>query len=131
MARRREKRECRAVVLEPNAAGTDIGAEEIYVAVPPDRDEDSVRRFSSFTGDLHALADWLERCGICTGGHGVHRSLLDSAVSDSGIQRARSLSGQRALLKKCSGPQERRFRLPVDSVFALGGIAEGQFPSAQ
>jgi len=38
MARRREKRECRAVVLEPDAAGIDIGAEEIYVAVPPDRD---------------------------------------------------------------------------------------------
>lgn len=66
MARRREKRECRAVVLEPNAAGIDIGAEEIYVAVPPDRDENSVRRFSSFTGDLHALADWLVRCGIRT-----------------------------------------------------------------
>lgn len=66
MARRREKRECRAVVLEPKAAGIDIGAEEIYVAVPPDRDENSVRRFSSFTGDLHALADWLLRCGIRT-----------------------------------------------------------------
>jgi hypothetical protein len=30
-----------AVVLEPDAAGIDIGAEEIYVAVPPDRDEES------------------------------------------------------------------------------------------
>jgi hypothetical protein len=38
MAKRREKRECRAVVLEPDTAGIDIGAEEIYVAVPPDRD---------------------------------------------------------------------------------------------
>jgi hypothetical protein len=27
------------VTLEPDAAGVDIGAEEIYVAVPPDRDE--------------------------------------------------------------------------------------------
>jgi len=53
-------------VLEPNAAGIDIGAEEIYVAVPPDRDEDSIRRFSSFTCDLHVLADWLVRCGIRT-----------------------------------------------------------------
>jgi transposase len=63
MARRRE---CKAVVLEPDAAGIDIGAEEIYVAVPPDRDEDSVRRFSSFTCDLHALADWLTQCRIRT-----------------------------------------------------------------
>jgi transposase len=66
MAKRREKRECRAVVLEPDAAGIDIGAEEIYVAVPPDRDEESVRRFSSFTCDLHALADWLVQRGIRT-----------------------------------------------------------------
>src|SRR6202163_1121423 len=66
MAKKREKRECKAVVLEPDAAGIDIGAEEIYVAVPPDRDEESVRRFSSFTCDLHALADWLEQCQIRT-----------------------------------------------------------------
>jgi len=66
MAKRREKRECRAVVLEPDAAGVDIGAEEIYVAVPPDRDEESVRMFSTFTCDLHALADWLVQCRIRT-----------------------------------------------------------------
>jgi transposase len=66
MAKRGEKRERRSMVLEPNAAGIDIGAEEIYVAVPPDRDEESTRRFSSFTGDLHALADWLGRCRIQT-----------------------------------------------------------------
>jgi transposase len=66
MAKRREKRECRTVVLEPDAAGIDIGAEEIYVAVPPDRDEQSIRRFSSFTCDLHALADWLVQCRVRT-----------------------------------------------------------------
>jgi len=64
MAKRKEKQERRSVVLEPDAAGIDIGAEEIYVAVPPDRDEQSTRRFSSFTGDLYALADWLGRCRI-------------------------------------------------------------------
>jgi len=53
--------------LEPDAAGIDIGAEEIYVAVPPDRDEQSTRRFSSFTCDLHALADWLVQCRIHSG----------------------------------------------------------------
>ena len=41
-------------VVEPDAAGIDVGAEEIYVAVPRDRDQESTRRFSSFTGDLHA-----------------------------------------------------------------------------
>ncbi|MBF8300867.1 MAG: family transposase, partial [Acidobacteria bacterium] len=32
-------------VLETNAAGIDIGAREIFVAVPPDRDEHPVRVF--------------------------------------------------------------------------------------
>jgi serine/threonine protein kinase len=36
MAKRKEKQERRSMVLEPNAAGIDIGAEEIYVALPPD-----------------------------------------------------------------------------------------------
>jgi hypothetical protein len=36
MAKRREKRERRSMVLEPDAAGIDIGAEEIFVAVPSD-----------------------------------------------------------------------------------------------
>jgi transposase len=53
-------------VLEPNAAGVDIGATEIYIAVPADRDTQPVRRFATFTEDLMAAADWLERCGIET-----------------------------------------------------------------
>ena len=53
-------------VLEPNAAGMDIGAREIYVAVPPDRDEHPVRVFDTFTADLNELATWLLACGITT-----------------------------------------------------------------
>jgi transposase len=53
-------------VLEPNAAGIDIGAREIFAAVPPDRDEHPVRVFDSFTEDVQALADWLIACGITT-----------------------------------------------------------------
>jgi transposase len=51
-------------MLEPNAAGVDIGANEIYVAVPADRDPQPVRRFSTFTDDLNRLVDWLCRCGV-------------------------------------------------------------------
>jgi hypothetical protein len=66
MTKRREKRSNRSAVVEPDAAGIDIGAEEIFVAVPPDRDEECVRKFSSFTCDLVALAEWLERCHVRT-----------------------------------------------------------------
>ena len=49
-----------------NAAGIDIGSEEHWVAVPPGRDPEGkdVRCFGAFTADVHALADWLARCGI-------------------------------------------------------------------
>jgi hypothetical protein len=52
--------------VHPNAAGLDIGSEEIVVAVPPDRDPQSVRVFQTFTADLHALLAWLLECGIDT-----------------------------------------------------------------
>jgi len=51
-------------LTHPNAAGIDIGSAAHFVAVPPDRDEQPVREFSSFTADLNRLADWLEACGI-------------------------------------------------------------------
>jgi transposase len=52
--------------LNPNAAGVDVGATEIYIAVPVDRDPQPVRHFSTFTGDLHAAATWLKSCQIET-----------------------------------------------------------------
>ncbi len=54
------------MITHPNAAGIDIGSASHYVAVPPDRDDEPVREFSSFTGDLHALADWLKACDVDT-----------------------------------------------------------------
>ena len=53
-------------VLEPNAAGIDIGAREMFVAVPAGRDENPVRVFATFTEDLEQLADWLAQCGVTT-----------------------------------------------------------------
>jgi transposase len=53
-----------ARMLEPHAAGVDIGATEIYVAIPPDRDPQPVCRFATFTRQLEQLADWLKQCGI-------------------------------------------------------------------
>ena len=53
-------------VMRPNAGGIDMGAMEIFVAVPADRDPESVRSFPTFTQDLHALADWLQQCRVDT-----------------------------------------------------------------
>ena len=53
-------------ITHPNAAGIDIGSAAHYVAVPPDRDDQPVREFLSFTTDLEAIADWLSACGVDT-----------------------------------------------------------------
>ena len=52
--------------LNANAAGIDVGATSHFVAVPADRDAESVREFGPFTGDLYRLAEWLTACGIET-----------------------------------------------------------------
>jgi transposase len=53
-------------ILNPDAAGIDVGAKQHVVAVPADRDPRPVRTFQAFTPDLHELAEWLKRCGIRT-----------------------------------------------------------------
>ena len=53
-------------VIRPNAAGIDIASREHFVAVPPGRDEKTVRSFGCYTPDLGRMADWLRACGIDT-----------------------------------------------------------------
>jgi transposase len=75
--------------LHPHAAGIDVGAAELWVAVPPgsvpadavppgwappelwrgqvpDDTFARVRRFGTFTADLQAIARWLRPCGVTT-----------------------------------------------------------------
>jgi hypothetical protein len=52
--------------LNEHAAGLDVGSTFHVVAVPGDRDEQPVRTFRSFSGDLHKMADWLGSVGINT-----------------------------------------------------------------
>ena len=59
-------------ITHPNAAGIDIGSASHFVAVPPDRDDEPVREFASFTVDLNAIVDWL-------GGGGVGAVGMESA----------------------------------------------------
>jgi transposase len=53
-------------VLHPHAAGADIGAREIYVALPADATDTPVRRFDTFTEDLRKLVCWLQEHGVTT-----------------------------------------------------------------
>jgi transposase len=71
-------------ILNPNTAGIDIGATEIYVSVPPDRDPEPVRSFLTFTEDLHRLADWLKACGVQTVAMEATGVYWIPTISDSG-----------------------------------------------
>jgi transposase len=76
-------------ILRPNAAGIDIGATEIFVAVPPERDVQCIRSFPTFTQDLFELARWLKSCGIETvamESTGVYWIPLFQILEDSGFE---------------------------------------------
>lgn len=53
-------------ILNGDAAGLDVGSEEIFACVPIERSEQPIKRFGTFTPDLKALAEWLVACRIKT-----------------------------------------------------------------
>ncbi|WP_439879608.1 IS110 family transposase [Pontibacter sp. MBLB2868] len=53
-------------LLNPNAAGIDVGDTVHAVAVPEGRDETPVKSFGAMTCDLEAIAAWLQECGVDT-----------------------------------------------------------------
>ena len=63
---RRGKSSGRLSTINEHAAGLDVGSTFHVVAVRSDQDDEPVRTFRSFSGDLHAMADWLKRVGIKT-----------------------------------------------------------------
>jgi transposase len=53
-------------VVNPDAAGIDLGAESHYASVPEDRCEEAVRQFGCYTPQLEEMAGWLIAYGIKT-----------------------------------------------------------------
>src|SRR5262250_3764053 len=66
MMRKMQSEDLSLEVIHPDAAGIDIGNESHYVAIPPGRDSQSVRRFGCTTAELKAMAAWLKQCSIHT-----------------------------------------------------------------
>ena len=61
---RKSRRTRRLRVVNPDCAGIDIGKDRHFVAVDPERSEEPVRSFGSFTRDLEEMAAWLASCGV-------------------------------------------------------------------
>jgi transposase len=66
MTRKIQSEDLSLEVVHPDAAGIDIGNESHYVAVPPTRDSQPVRRFGCTTWELKEMAVWLKQCAIRT-----------------------------------------------------------------
>lgn len=63
---RRTKASPHFAVVHPDAAGIDIGGHSHWVAVPPEREGETVHEFGAFTKDLHSMVDWLKSHGVRT-----------------------------------------------------------------
>jgi transposase len=102
--------------INHDAAGIDVGNAQHWVAVPSGRDTESVRMFGCFTADLHALANWLERCGIKTvamESTGVYWIALYEVLESRGFQvcvvnarQAKNLPGRKTDVKDCQWLQQ-------------------------
>jgi len=102
--------------IQPDAAGVDCGATSHYVAVAEDREPQPVRAFSTFTADLHRLADWLVQCGITTvamESTGVYWIPLYEVLEERGLEvvlvNARQLHnvrGRKSDVQDCQWLQE-------------------------
>jgi transposase len=102
--------------LNRNAAGIDVGNAEHYVAVPAGRDPEPVRRFGSFTADLHRMAQWLKACGVETAvmqATGVYWVALFQILESYGFQvnvvnarHTKTLPGRKTDVLECQWLQK-------------------------
>ncbi len=51
-------------MVNPGAAAIDIGSTMHMAAINPHADDNPVRAFGTFTGDLHDMARWFKACGV-------------------------------------------------------------------
>jgi transposase len=126
-------------LMNPYVAGIDIGSRSHFVAAPMISEESHeivIREFSSFTPDLHALADWLKECkvtSVAMESTGVYwiplYELLESRGFDVNLVDARhvkNVTGRKTDVKDCqwlqqlhaSGLLSPAFR-PADEILPL------------
>lgn len=123
-----------------DAAGIDIGSRSHFVAVPPDRADQTVREFQSFTADLKRLADWLTECGIkivAMESTGVYWIPLYEMLAERGFEvllvdarLVKNVSGRKSDVLDCQWLQQlmsfgllRGAFRPTEEVCALRSLA--------
>jgi transposase len=139
IGRRKARRALQPRFFRPNAAGIDIGATELFAAVPADRDVEPVRSFGTFTSDLRAMAQWLLECGIDTvamESTGVYWIPVFQILEEAGLEvclvnarHVKNVPGRKSDVKDCQwlqylhsvGLLEKSFR-PSGEMCAIRSI---------
>jgi transposase len=87
-------------MINPHAAGIDVHSEEMWVCVPVDPTERTVRKFGAYTDDLYAIADFLrthEVTSVAMESTGVYWIPLYQVLEERGftvcLTNARHLKG--------------------------------------
>ena len=89
-------------LVNPNAAGIDVGSREHWACVPAGG---PVRPFGTFTSDLEALADWFQECyvtSVAMEATGVYWIPVFQILERRGLLSA---PGQRPANQKYGWPQ--------------------------
>jgi transposase len=120
-----------------NAAGLDIGSREIWAAVDPEREGETVGCFGTFTPDLESLVTWLIECGVETvamEATGVYWIPVFELLEACGLQvylvNARHLKrvpGRKTDIQDCQSPKGRRSALAPKA--AQLGLAQWLLPA--
>lgn len=100
-------------LINPNAAGIDIGSREHWACVPVGRTKQPVRAFGTFTADLEALADWLQEChvtSVAMEATGVYWIPVFQLLERRGLQvllvnarQTKNVAGHKTDVQDCKG----------------------------
>ena len=99
------------IVVHAHPAGIDVGSPVHFVSVPPDRDEEPVREFGSWTDDLRKMVKWLQACGITSvvmQSTGVYWIAVYDALEEAGLEvylvnarGTKNLPGRKSDVQEC------------------------------
>ena len=102
--------------VNPDAAGADIGNEEIWLAVPEGRCEQPVRKFATYTVDMEAAVAWLIECGVKTvamEATGIYWFTFHDLLEEAGLEvyvvngrHVKNVSGRKSDILDCQWLQQ-------------------------
>jgi len=126
-------------IVHPDAAAIDIGSASHFVSVPPDRDQEPVREFGSWTADVRRAARWLKACGIKTvaiQSTGVYWIPVHDVLEEEGLEAylvnargTKNLPGRKSDVQECEWVRKlhtygllRKSFLPPEEIRAVRTI---------